>query len=91
MPYGALTSPPSPRAQVADLPSVVATLLDAGERPYQLSLNPAEGRRDVASPQQDLDFGIGTIFCNDPDGNVVEFVDVTRGIFATTNYKLEAA
>ena len=30
----------------------------------------------------DLTFGIGTVFVMDPDGNVMEFVNPARGIFA---------
>lgn len=75
--------------QVNDLPSIVATLLNAGLRPYQLSLNRAEKPVYITSPSQDLDFGIGTVFVEDPDNNCVEFVHTERGIFATTNYKLE--
>ena len=70
-----------------DLPSIVATLLNAGLRPYQLSLN--RGQRYITSPSQDFAFGIGTVFVEDPDNNCVEFVHTERGIFATTNYKLE--
>lgn len=54
-------------AQVADLPSIVATLLGAGLRPYQLSLDRSEKPVFIKSPEQDLSFGIGTVFVEDPD------------------------
>ena len=53
--------------QVNDLSSIVATLLNAGLRPYQLSLNRAEKKKDIVSPSQDLDFGIGTVFVENPE------------------------
>ena len=44
----------------------MATLLEAGLRPYQLSLDRSEKPVFIKSPEQDLTFGIGTVFVEDP-------------------------
>jgi hypothetical protein len=74
--------------QVRDLHAVLARLLESGQHPYQLSLSNPEPRY-VQDPHDKLTYGLGTLFVNDPDGNVLEFVDVTKGIFAEVNYKVE--
>lgn len=74
--------------QVRDLHAVLARLLDSGQHPYQLSLSNPEPRY-VQDPDDELTYGLGTLFVNDPDGNVLEFVDVTKGIFAEVNYKVQ--
>jgi hypothetical protein len=56
-------------------------LLTHGLRPYQLTVDQAR-RRDITSADEPLDFGIGTIFVEDPDGNTVEFLQPDRGITA---------
>lgn len=73
--------------QVKDLSRVLGTLLAAGQKPYQLSLESLEPKY-VHDPHDDLSYGIGTLFVNDPDGNVVEFIDVNRGIFAGVDHKV---
>lgn len=75
-------APPSPRhlaLHVERLESVRDVLLSAGLVPYQLSLD--WQRREVGA-DDDLDWGLGTMFVDDPDGNAVEFVQAGRGIFA---------
>jgi catechol 2,3-dioxygenase-like lactoylglutathione lyase family enzyme len=62
-----------------DLEGVVDGLLAAGYKPFQSDLK-AEHRKELTD-SRDLTFGIGTIFVFDPDKNLVEFVDRTRGIF----------
>lgn len=62
-----------------DLEGVVDGLLAAGLQPFQANIT-AQERKDLTD-SKDLSFGIGTIFVFDPDGNLVEFVDPTRGIF----------
>jgi hypothetical protein len=52
-----------------------------GLRPYQLTVDQAQ-RHDIVAPGDSLDFGIGTIFVEDPDGNTVEFLQQDRGISA---------
>ena len=66
--------------EVDTLEAVLARLLDADLAPFQVSLTGE--RRSVVDRDQPLDFGIGTIFVCDPDGNVIEFVQQGRGIFA---------
>jgi catechol 2,3-dioxygenase-like lactoylglutathione lyase family enzyme len=67
--------------EVARLEDVAALLLSHGLRPYQLTVDQAS-RSDITSADQNLDFGIGTIFIEDPDRNTVEFLQRDRGISA---------
>lgn len=73
--------------QVKDLSQVLAMLLSAGQKPYQLSLASLEPNY-VNNPQDSLSYGIGTLYVNDPDGNVVEFININRGIFAGVDFKV---
>ena len=56
-------------------------LLAHGFEPFQTGLS-AHERKQVTSAQEPLDYGIGTVFVLDPGGNVVEFIQRNRGIFA---------
>lgn len=71
--------------EVDSLEDIVALLMRHGYKPFQAELNKPDGskpgRRNVADAN-DLTYGIGTIFVEDPDGNIVEFIDPSRGIFA---------
>jgi catechol 2,3-dioxygenase-like lactoylglutathione lyase family enzyme len=67
--------------EVARLEEIAGLLLTHGLRPYQLTVDQAR-RRDITSVDEPLDFGIGTIFVEDPDGNTVEFLQRDRGITA---------
>lgn len=62
-----------------DLEGVVDGLLAASLKPFQADIT-AQHRKEL-SDSSDLTFGIGTVFVFDPDMNLVEFVDPTRGIF----------
>jgi len=65
--------------QVPDLQEILALLLNNTQKPFQMDF---EGKtKDVTSLDDPLDFGIGTLFVYDPDGNLVEFVQIGRGIF----------
>ena len=66
--------------EVADLKVVVTRLLQAGLKPFQADLDPST-RREIASLDRPLDFGIGTVFVTDPSGNIVEFMQRDFGIF----------
>ncbi|HEY0438525.1 MAG TPA: VOC family protein [Xanthobacteraceae bacterium] len=66
--------------RVDRLEDVVALLLAHGLRPFQATADQKQ-HRDLTSPDDALDFGIGTVFVEDPDGNVVEFVQHGRGVF----------
>ncbi len=64
-----------------DLHAVIAALLEAGLKPFQTELDFSK-RHEVTSAEDPLDFGIGTVFVFDPAGNVVEFIQRDRGVFA---------
>ena len=68
--------------EARDLHAVVARLLEQGCKLFQTELDFSK-RQDVTSADQPLDFGIGTVFVINPAGNVVEFIQRDRGIFAT--------
>ena len=65
--------------QVPDLREILALLLDHNQKPFQLDFK--GNSREVASLNDPLSFGIGTLFVYDPDGNLVEFVKIGHGIF----------
>ena len=64
---------------VARLDALAAHLLRHGLRPYQLNVDQS-GRHDIVSADDPLDFGLGTVFVEDPDGNTLEFLQRERGI-----------
>jgi catechol 2,3-dioxygenase-like lactoylglutathione lyase family enzyme len=65
--------------QVKDLTAVLALLIENALTPFQMDF---EGNvRAVTSRVDALDFGIGTLFVNDPDGNLIEFVQLGKGKF----------
>jgi catechol 2,3-dioxygenase-like lactoylglutathione lyase family enzyme len=66
--------------RVERLEDVVDRLLGHGCTPFQSDVRQSE-HRPIHSADQPLDFGIGTIFVRDPDGNLIEFVQKDRGIF----------
>ena len=66
--------------RVDHLEEVVARLLKHGYTPFQSDVKQSE-HRPLRSKEQPLDFGIGTVFVRDPDGNLIEFVERKRGIF----------
>jgi catechol 2,3-dioxygenase-like lactoylglutathione lyase family enzyme len=65
--------------EVGDLAALAAHLLAAGLAPYQLNVDQS-ARRDIRTPDDPLDFGLGTVFVEDPDGNTLEFLQPGRGI-----------
>jgi catechol 2,3-dioxygenase-like lactoylglutathione lyase family enzyme len=67
--------------RVDRLEDVVALLLDHGCAPFQSDVQQRE-HRPITSAHQRLDFGIGTVFVRDADGNLIEFVERGRGIFS---------
>ena len=83
MPSGQATGPVNSARHVAfgvaRLDALVAHLLAHELRPYQLTVDQS-ARHDVVSADDPLDFGLGTIFVEDPDGNTLEFVQRERGI-----------
>ena len=67
--------------EVEDLTDAARHLLLHGLAHYQVTVDQT-GRRPIASAGDPLDFGIGTLFVEDPDGNTVEFLQAGRGILA---------
>ena len=65
--------------QVPDLRAVLRILLAGGLRVFQADFQGSE--REVRDSDAPLDFGVGTLFVNDPDGNLIEFVQLGHGIF----------
>jgi catechol 2,3-dioxygenase-like lactoylglutathione lyase family enzyme len=66
--------------QVADLRPVLHRLLDHGLRVFQAGFD--GGEKAITCRDDPLDFGIGSIFVRDPDGNLIEFLRLGHGIFA---------
>lgn len=67
--------------EVESLADAAAHLLARGLRPYQVTVDQRH-RHDVRSAGDALEFGIGTLFVEDPDGNSIELLQVDRGITA---------
>ncbi|AMB44841.1 VOC family protein [Methylobacterium sp. J-043] len=66
--------------EVESLRETAAALLRQGVTPYMASLEyETHAVTDAGDP---LDFGIGTLFVADPEGNTIEFVEPDTGIFA---------
>jgi catechol 2,3-dioxygenase-like lactoylglutathione lyase family enzyme len=65
--------------QVPDLRAVLRVLLSSGVRVFQADFQ--GGQRDVTSVDDALDFGVGTLFVHDPDGNMIEFLQIGHGLF----------
>ena len=65
--------------EVGSLKEIARTLLAHGLRPFQSGFGLKE-RREVTE-DDDLEFGIGTVFVADPDGNVVEFIQAGHGLY----------
>ena len=66
------------------LEEVVTTLVVRGIKPFQCEID-ATKRREL-SDASDLNFGIGTVFVTDPEGNVIEFMQADRGVFAKYHF-----
>lgn len=65
--------------QVTDLRGVLKLMLSAGQKPFQMDFTGKE--HQVSSADDPLDFGLGSLFVYDPDGNLVEFLQEGHGIF----------
>jgi catechol 2,3-dioxygenase-like lactoylglutathione lyase family enzyme len=65
--------------QVSDLRAVLHILPASRPRLFQADLLGQE--RDVVSRDDTLDFGVGSLFVRDPDGNLIEFLQMGHGIF----------
>ncbi len=65
--------------QIPDLRAVLRVLLAGGLRVRQIEFG--GGEREVVSAEDSLDFGVGSLFVHDPDGNLIEFLQLGHGIF----------
>lgn len=65
--------------RVVDLRAALRTLLAHGVRVRQIAFDGSE--RVVAVADAPLDFGVGSLFVHDPDGNLVELLQLGQGIF----------
>jgi catechol 2,3-dioxygenase-like lactoylglutathione lyase family enzyme len=65
--------------QVPDLRAVLRLLLDHELRVVQFDFQGNE--KEIASRDDALDFGTGSLFVQDPDGNTIEFLQLGHGIF----------
>jgi catechol 2,3-dioxygenase-like lactoylglutathione lyase family enzyme len=65
--------------QVPDLRAVLRVLLEAGLKVEQVSFSGEA--REIISPDDPMDHGVGTLFVNDPDGNLIEFLQSGHGLF----------
>lgn len=66
--------------QVADLRATLGVLLAGGVRVSQVGFDGDE--RVLAAPEDPIDFGVGSLFVRDPDGSLIEFLQLGHGIFA---------
>jgi catechol 2,3-dioxygenase-like lactoylglutathione lyase family enzyme len=65
--------------QVDDLRAVLGVLLANGVRVFQADFQ--GGEQEVTAPDDPIDFGVGTLFVRDPDGNLIEFLQLGHGLF----------
>ncbi len=66
--------------QVTDLHNVLVVLLRARHKPFQMDARMAE--HPLTETSDPLTFGTGTIFVRDPDGNLIEFLEMGKGLFS---------
>ena len=66
--------------QVDDVRAVLRRLIANSLEPFQINseLEP----HPVASLDDPLDYGTGSVLVRDPDGNLFEFLEIGRGLFA---------
>ena len=55
-------------------------LLKGGLKPFQMDFK--GDTNEINGEADPLNFGTGTVFVYDPDGNLVEFIQLGRGIFS---------
>jgi catechol 2,3-dioxygenase-like lactoylglutathione lyase family enzyme len=75
--------------QVPELRAALGVLLAGGLRVFQADF--AGHEREVGSVAAPLDFGVGTLFVRDPDGNLVEFLQQGHGLIDPSPLLAEAA
>ncbi len=65
--------------QVPDLRVVLGRLLDRDAPVFQMGFD--GGRKRMTSTDEPIDFGTGSLFVYDPDGNLIEFMQLGHGVF----------
>jgi catechol 2,3-dioxygenase-like lactoylglutathione lyase family enzyme len=75
--------------QVPDLRGVVRHLFGKEREMFQMDFEGVEKSIDAA--EAPLDHGLGTVFTRDPDGNLIEFLQLGQGIFKGENIRNIAA
>ena len=66
--------------EVPDIREVAILLSRGGLKPFQMDFKGATN--EINGEVDPLNFGTETIFVYDPDGNLVEFIQLGRGIFS---------
>lgn len=69
--------------QVPDLRAILRVLLAGNVSVFQADFS--GGERVAGSADAPLDFGVGSLFVRDPDGNLIEFLQIGHGIFTAEN------
>ena len=66
--------------EVPNIREVAILLSRGGLKPFQMDFKGATN--EINGEVDPLNFGTETIFVYDPDGNLVEFIQLGRGIFS---------
>jgi glyoxylase I family protein len=66
--------------QVDNLQELLSRLLAASLNPFKVDFEMR--KKPLTDLNDDLSYGTGTIFVSDPDGNLFEFIQIGRGLFA---------
>lgn len=66
--------------QVPELREVLRVLVAARVRVFQVDFQGNE--KVLESADESIDFGVGSLFVRDPEGNLVEFMQLGHGVFA---------
>jgi catechol 2,3-dioxygenase-like lactoylglutathione lyase family enzyme len=65
--------------QVSDLRNVLKLALHHDLKPFQMDFEGKE--KPVSAVDDPLTFGLGSLFVRDPDGNLIEFLQIGHGVF----------
>jgi glyoxylase I family protein len=66
--------------QVDDVGAICRRLMAMSLEPFQI--NSQLEFRPIPSPDDDLSYGTGSVLVRDPDGNLIEFMQIGRALFA---------
>jgi len=65
--------------EVDSLSDVLSILIQDNHKPFQMDFEGNE--KQIISADDPLGFGLGTLFVADPDENLIEFVQIGKGLF----------